>query len=324
MSRESLLDQAYFYYEETQEFEKALQVCDNVIEIEPEFADAYNLRGVVLEELGRDLEARQDYQQAIWLDPKFAEAKANLAELKEKLASANHADSIVALVWNDSINALFHPSTRTFTKQISHANILVALLWVAIAGGLTGFIQAATLMYIYTDNFTGSIPSNVTTSLTFNLVFQTISSTITAVVLLISIAVVYYVIASVMGSNQNFAAQVYLMATYTAPLYFLAGVGYQVLRLSSFFSNFLSYAYEPIFENYLNTLTWAIIFIGYHIYLSYFAIKAIHGFETEKATKVTKVFVAIVIVILLTYTFLVVGLPFLFFFFAQMFYRNKP
>jgi hypothetical protein len=43
------LDQAYFYYEETEEFEKALLECDIVLKIAPYFVEVHNLRGIILE-----------------------------------------------------------------------------------------------------------------------------------------------------------------------------------------------------------------------------------------------------------------------------------
>ncbi|MCP4366910.1 MAG: tetratricopeptide repeat protein [Deltaproteobacteria bacterium] len=79
---ETHLDQAFVYYEETEEFDKALVECDTAIELDPDLADAHNLRGVLLEELGRNAEAIQAYQQALVLDPDFSEAKDNIAELQ--------------------------------------------------------------------------------------------------------------------------------------------------------------------------------------------------------------------------------------------------
>ena len=88
------LDQAFFYYEETEEFEKALLECDAAIDLDPYLADAYNLRGVVLEELGRELEAVGAYKKAIQLEPDFSEAKENLSALKSEFAAQSRLVTI--------------------------------------------------------------------------------------------------------------------------------------------------------------------------------------------------------------------------------------
>jgi hypothetical protein len=78
------LDQATIYLDETGELDKALAECDAAIELNPHLADAYNLRGIVLEELGRTLEAMDAYERAIRLDPDFVEARENLSDLRQE------------------------------------------------------------------------------------------------------------------------------------------------------------------------------------------------------------------------------------------------
>lgn len=67
------------------EFEEALQLCDEIIEATPDFADIYNLKGVIYEQLGRKQEAVELYGIAIKLDSDFKEAKENLTELVAEL-----------------------------------------------------------------------------------------------------------------------------------------------------------------------------------------------------------------------------------------------
>ena len=81
------LDQATAYYEETGDFDKALAECDAAIQFDPYLPDAYNLRGMILEELGRTLEAVTAYEQAIRLDPDFTEASENLSALRSESVS---------------------------------------------------------------------------------------------------------------------------------------------------------------------------------------------------------------------------------------------
>jgi len=74
--------------DDQQAYEKALSECDAALRLAPDFADAHNLRGVLLEELGQQQEAVTAYQEAIRLDPGFEEAKENLAAAKTTLPQA--------------------------------------------------------------------------------------------------------------------------------------------------------------------------------------------------------------------------------------------
>lgn len=78
------LEQAYASQEQS-ESEKALEECDTAIRIDPSLADAHNLRGVILEELGRRDEAVLAYHEAVRLDPSFQEAKENLQDIEAEL-----------------------------------------------------------------------------------------------------------------------------------------------------------------------------------------------------------------------------------------------
>lgn len=64
---------------------EALKLCIKIIEIDPDFAEVYNLQGIVLEQLGRKQEAVESYEKAVKLDPNFEEASENLAGLKAEL-----------------------------------------------------------------------------------------------------------------------------------------------------------------------------------------------------------------------------------------------
>ena len=123
------LNQASHFYEETEEFEKALQACDTALELDPYLAEAHNLRGIILEEFGKVYESRKAYQQAITLDPDFTEAKDNLAALEVDLA---HEDELV------TIATFSHPLEAYVRKTKLDANGLpsfvaddntVALIW---------------------------------------------------------------------------------------------------------------------------------------------------------------------------------------------------
>ena len=74
------LEQAFEDYD-AGHFEAALRGCDKTLRYAPSLSDAHNLRGVVLEELGRSEEAADAYGIALELDSGFHEARQNLREL---------------------------------------------------------------------------------------------------------------------------------------------------------------------------------------------------------------------------------------------------
>jgi len=103
-------------------------------------------------------------------------------ELEDKVTSLKDK---FGLILNDSINAMLHPNPDTFQQQLHHTNIWVGMGWVAVAGAITGFIQAAMLMYVYIDAFTDPVPAHITLSLSVGLVTRSIGLAITAVILLL-------------------------------------------------------------------------------------------------------------------------------------------
>jgi tetratricopeptide (TPR) repeat protein len=74
------------YWEEQGEYGYALEWCERAIEgLRAYLADAYNLRGVLLEELGRDEEAMESYRRAREMQPGMAEAADNLTALEKEM-----------------------------------------------------------------------------------------------------------------------------------------------------------------------------------------------------------------------------------------------
>jgi hypothetical protein len=64
---------------------QALQQCELAIQLAPDLADAHNLRGIILEQLGRRKEAIAAYAEAVRLDPDFGVARENLAEAQAEV-----------------------------------------------------------------------------------------------------------------------------------------------------------------------------------------------------------------------------------------------
>jgi len=73
------LDQAYAF-EGKDEFENALRQCESAIQLVAGWAEAHNLRGVLLESLGQPKQALEAYRRAVHLAPAFSEANENLRE----------------------------------------------------------------------------------------------------------------------------------------------------------------------------------------------------------------------------------------------------
>lgn len=211
---------------------------------------------------------------------------------------------------NDSINAILHPKPDTFQQQLDHTNLWSGIGWVAVAGAITGFIQAAMLMYVYIDGFTGPIPSHIIFSLSVRLATRSIGLAVIAVVLLFGLSIIYYIVATMMSGQGEFESQTYLMTTYTAPLFIIAGVLFRTLQLSPIFSFLYGYVF---IQDFLYLLIGGLVFIGYHIYLSNLVIQVVYKFSQQRSAKVSRIFVGIVILATFSYAAFTIGLPLLFF-----------
>ncbi|MBE9508685.1 MAG: tetratricopeptide repeat protein, partial [Chloroflexi bacterium] len=58
-------------YEQAGQFENARRECELAIQLAPTWAEAHNLYGIILEELGQEGEALAAYREAVRLDPTF-------------------------------------------------------------------------------------------------------------------------------------------------------------------------------------------------------------------------------------------------------------
>lgn len=84
ISAQQHLDRAYAY-EDDQDLGNALRECESAIQLMPDLAEAYNLRGIVLEEMGRKEQAIAAYREAVRLAPDFQEAQENLREAEREI-----------------------------------------------------------------------------------------------------------------------------------------------------------------------------------------------------------------------------------------------
>lgn len=89
------LEEAY-NYQEDEDFKRALYECDDTVELleglqqaeaRSLLAEAYLLRGAILEEMDRYDEAVEEYEEALRIDPAMEEAQENLAALRGTIAA---------------------------------------------------------------------------------------------------------------------------------------------------------------------------------------------------------------------------------------------
>jgi len=72
-------------YDTNSTLKNALFNCDLAIQYAPEFAEAHNLKGLILDAMGRTNEAITSYQEAIRLNPLLQDARSNLEDAEADL-----------------------------------------------------------------------------------------------------------------------------------------------------------------------------------------------------------------------------------------------
>lgn len=88
-----LFEKAQFNYNQDRGLTQALADCEQVIEYEPAFAEAHNLRGLILDALNRTDEAILEYREAMRLDPNSKDAQANLRDAEGEQISSGYGMS---------------------------------------------------------------------------------------------------------------------------------------------------------------------------------------------------------------------------------------
>ncbi|WP_162627998.1 tetratricopeptide repeat protein [Arcticibacterium luteifluviistationis] len=77
------------------ETERALELFTEAIDKVPDFADAYNNRGLCFEKMGNVDKARNDYRKAVELDDSFSQAKLNYAHASLLLGENKEAENLL-------------------------------------------------------------------------------------------------------------------------------------------------------------------------------------------------------------------------------------
>ena len=107
-------DKAQKTYDKGRNIKSALGDIDLAIQFEPESAEFHNLRGLILDAIGKTDDAINSYHEAIRLNPNLEDAKANLIdaesdignELRKKLSNSSTQQDILLKVAIGVISAL--------------------------------------------------------------------------------------------------------------------------------------------------------------------------------------------------------------------------
>ncbi len=134
------LEQAY-QLEQADKISEALQPCEAAIELAPQWADAHNLHGILLEELGRQQEAIAAYRQAVRIDPTFQEAQENLSEAQLEIPDAREAKSIPVDDDTPEQTPNWERVKNYNTKAAIYSTLIATLiiglpLWLILLGGI--------------------------------------------------------------------------------------------------------------------------------------------------------------------------------------------
>ncbi len=107
---------------ELEEFEAAQEIFADLLRLEPDFAGAYNGLGVALFELCRFEEARDALNQAIELDPRLAESRLYLGFFHERRGQDDKAAALFQRAVELDPEA-FHAPTDLSTDELDRARV---------------------------------------------------------------------------------------------------------------------------------------------------------------------------------------------------------
>lgn len=80
-------EQAKQKYDHNSKLQTALSECELALGYDPDFAEAHNLRGLILDSLNRYEEAIAAYREALRLDPNLQDARENLRDAEEEAST---------------------------------------------------------------------------------------------------------------------------------------------------------------------------------------------------------------------------------------------
>lgn len=128
LARECFAD-AQRKYDANVRLSEALSDCELAIEYDPEFAEAHNLHGLILDAMGQTSEAIAAYREALRLNPNLGEARANLRD-----AEADQVPPSLPEFGSGQMTELNGESNR-FMKTLLVVGIGIAALMILAGGG---------------------------------------------------------------------------------------------------------------------------------------------------------------------------------------------
>ncbi len=131
-----MIDKIYDLLDDGQ-FQNALQACNELIQQEPNFSEAFNLKGLILESLERPQEAILAYQTALEKDPKYDDARQNLAELEQELNPPQKEVNYVYLLNVAGISFIFFTLVFTLISWINSSYLTQFIPFQDTQSGLT-------------------------------------------------------------------------------------------------------------------------------------------------------------------------------------------
>jgi tetratricopeptide (TPR) repeat protein len=110
------------------QWQAAVEWCDQAIALQPDYADAFNGRGIAWKKLGRTREAATSFEQAVRIDPQHIAARFNWASIADDDATAvshyrqiltidpTHAATLYQLAWRRAASP--HEAIRDGTEAV--------------------------------------------------------------------------------------------------------------------------------------------------------------------------------------------------------------
>lgn len=136
------------HFQEESRPQEALASVDKVLAVDPTWADALNLRGILHEELNQPYLALNDYRKAILYDSSLSEARSNLEDLIQELGlreipANDWLDQVDSDVWEErqaayvALSFSEHPlAFRSLEKGLSDEDVEVVTAVIEALEGL--------------------------------------------------------------------------------------------------------------------------------------------------------------------------------------------
>lgn len=133
------------------EYNQAISHYNNALTVDPDFALAYNNRGIALKEHNRPFEAIQDYNQAILIDPYYWEAvynRANAYEVTKQYPKSLRDVDLLLGQFPDSLTfQFFRGLIYTHMDSLDLAAETFERVWQQDGSNIEALINWATVLY---------------------------------------------------------------------------------------------------------------------------------------------------------------------------------